>query len=71
MTVLDALPKKDEAMALLQRLARDCAPLMNKRGWTVRHLKEFYPKQDGLLGLNVNRGNKSKIYIPTYSLIVM
>lgn len=56
-TVLEGLPRRDEAMALLQRLAKDCAPIMTRRGWTVSHLKEFYPKDDGLLGLNVNRGN--------------
>ena len=60
-TSLSKLPRAEEAIDLLNRLVRDCSPLMKRKGWTVKHLKEFYPKEEGLLGLNVNRGNTIKI----------
>lgn len=45
-----------EAKRLLDRLAVICAPVMGRRGWRVKCLKEFYPSNAGLLGMNVNRG---------------
>jgi hypothetical protein len=33
-------------------------PLLQKRGWRVKLLCEFFPKNAGLLGMNVNRGSK-------------
>eukprot|EP00596_Hydrurales_sp_CCMP1899_P010040 CAMPEP_0119040008 /NCGR_PEP_ID=MMETSP1177-20130426/9810_1 /TAXON_ID=2985 /ORGANISM="Ochromonas sp, Strain CCMP1899" /LENGTH=570 /DNA_ID=CAMNT_0007004643 /DNA_START=83 /DNA_END=1795 /DNA_ORIENTATION=+ len=48
--------KSDEAKKLLDRLANICGPVMAKRNWRVKCLKEFYPKNAGLLGLNANRG---------------
>lgn len=50
------MPKKDEAKKLLDRLASICAPVMGRRQWRVKCLKEFYPTNAGLLGMNVNRG---------------
>lgn len=44
------------AKSLLDRLAVICAPVMARRGWRVKCLKEFYPSNAGLLGMNVNRG---------------
>jgi WLM domain len=52
-----SLPRSDEANRLLQRLAKDCAPLMTRRNWTVRDLREFMPENKGLLGLNANKGD--------------
>jgi ribosomal protein L40E len=48
--------KSNEAKKLLDRLANICGPVMAKRNWRVKCLKEFYPKNAGLLGLNANRG---------------
>jgi hypothetical protein len=31
---------------------------MRRRQWKVALLTEFYPKNDNLLGLNVNRGQQ-------------
>jgi WLM domain len=45
-----------EAKRLLDRLAVICAPVMGRRGWRVKCLKEFFPSNAGLLGMNVNRG---------------
>jgi hypothetical protein len=53
--------KKDEAKRLLDRLASICAPVMARRSWRVKCLKEFYPKTSGLLGMNVNRGSSIMI----------
>jgi hypothetical protein len=53
---LDNFPRSIEARNLLQRLATAVAPVMKRRKWKVHVLKEFYPKEDGLLGMNVNRG---------------
>jgi hypothetical protein len=48
----------DEAKAneLLHKLAATVLPLMTRKGWRVPELKEFFPKNPGLLGLNVNHG---------------
>lgn len=48
--------KSIEAKAILDRVARTVTPVMLRRRWKVLMLKEFYPQQDGLLGMNVNRG---------------
>ncbi|KAJ3414986.1 hypothetical protein HDV05_005817 [Chytridiales sp. JEL 0842] len=53
--------KDEEAMTLLRKAASTVKPIMKKRGWVVKMLREFYPKQDNLLGLNVNRGAEIKI----------
>jgi hypothetical protein len=54
-------PKHVEAKALLDRLAAATEGIMNSRGWKVKHLKEFYPDDPSLLGLNENKGNAIKI----------
>jgi hypothetical protein len=48
-------PDSQQAMLLLQTIARNVQPIMKKRGWTVRLLLEF--SQPGLLGLNEGSGN--------------
>eukprot|EP00216_Chloropicon_sp_CCMP2111_P006097 CAMPEP_0198238776 /NCGR_PEP_ID=MMETSP1446-20131203/4339_1 /TAXON_ID=1461542 ORGANISM="Unidentified sp, Strain CCMP2111" /NCGR_SAMPLE_ID=MMETSP1446 /ASSEMBLY_ACC=CAM_ASM_001112 /LENGTH=337 /DNA_ID=CAMNT_0043921243 /DNA_START=292 /DNA_END=1305 /DNA_ORIENTATION=+ len=45
-----------EAEAILERVAKQVQPLMKRRRWKVRLVREFYPKSDSLLGLNVNKG---------------
>ncbi|KAH7027701.1 WLM domain-containing protein [Microdochium trichocladiopsis] len=51
-------PRASDALHTLKKIASLVKPLMRARGWTVRQLTEFYPNQENLLGLNVNRGQK-------------
>jgi hypothetical protein len=46
----------DEANKLLHKLAATVTPLMLRRKWFVPTLKEFFPENPNLLGLNVNHG---------------
>ncbi|EJT73928.1 hypothetical protein GGTG_07782 [Gaeumannomyces tritici R3-111a-1] len=55
---LQHLPRHQEALHSLKRLASLVKPIMRARGWKVGQLAEFYPDQRELLGLNVNRGQK-------------
>ncbi|KAM0248246.1 hypothetical protein ACHAQJ_009535 [Trichoderma viride] len=48
--------RADEALTILKKVASLVKPIMRSRGWTVKELAEFYPTQQNLLGLNVNRG---------------
>lgn len=50
------MKRSDEAKSLLKRLVVVCSSVMTSRGWHVKCLKEFYPSNAGLLGMNVNRG---------------
>ncbi|KCV67515.1 hypothetical protein H696_06034 [Fonticula alba] len=49
-------PAADYALGLLQRLVEDTKRVLELRGWHVGLLKEFYPKNPQLLGMNVNYG---------------
>ncbi|PSR80387.1 WLM domain-domain-containing protein [Coniella lustricola] len=55
---LPELPRADEALHTLRKIASLVKPIMRARGWMVRELCEFYPTQQNLLGLNVNKGQK-------------
>uniref|UniRef100_A0A0K3CEG6 FGENESH: predicted gene_5.363 protein n=1 Tax=Rhodotorula toruloides TaxID=5286 RepID=A0A0K3CEG6_RHOTO len=57
-TVLKSQPKSDEALALLKKIHAMVKPIMKKHGWFLPTLAEFYPSQENLLGINVNRGWK-------------
>lgn len=46
---------------LLERAAQEVLPVMQQRSWHVRLLQEFYPTQEGLLGVNINRGSAIKV----------
>jgi DNA-dependent metalloprotease WSS1 len=48
--------RANEALHILRRVASMVKPIMRVRGWRVGALKEFWPDEAGLLGLNVNRG---------------
>ncbi|KAI9018960.1 WLM domain-containing protein [Hyaloraphidium curvatum] len=48
----------EEAAAILRKIASQVRPIMKKRGWFVGALKEFYPANHSLHGLNVNRGQQ-------------
>ncbi|KAI6371361.1 hypothetical protein MCOR25_003969 [Pyricularia grisea] len=55
---LKNLSRQEDALHTLKRLASMVKPIMRARGWRVRQLAEFYPDQQNLLGLNVNRTHK-------------
>jgi DNA-dependent metalloprotease WSS1 len=40
---------KDEAATILHQIARQVQPILRKRRWTVRVLKEFFPGNPNLL----------------------
>ena len=50
-----------EARAMLERVAKQVQPLMRRKRWRVKRLREFYPKNPSLLGLNVNRGVEIRV----------
>ncbi|KAM0459842.1 hypothetical protein ACHAPV_000092 [Trichoderma viride] len=50
--------RADDALTTLKKVASLVKPIMRSRGWKVGELAEFYPSQQNLLGLNVNRGQK-------------
>lgn len=47
---LGELPRADEALHALKKIASQVKPIMRARGWTVHELCEFYPSQENLLG---------------------
>ncbi|KAI1132735.1 WLM-domain-containing protein [Nemania abortiva] len=51
-------PRAADALHTLKKVASLVKPLMRARGWRVGQLTEFYPSQQNLLGLNVDRGQK-------------
>lgn len=52
------LPREKDALFSLRKIASLVKPIMRARNWTVGTLAEFYPDQQNLLGINVNRGQK-------------
>ncbi|KAK1755324.1 WLM domain-containing protein [Echria macrotheca] len=51
-------PREKDALHTLKKIASLVKPIMRARGWKVGELAEFYPEQQNLLGLNVNRGQR-------------
>ncbi|KAI9357677.1 WLM domain-containing protein [Zopfochytrium polystomum] len=51
----------ERAMTMLTRIASLVKPLMKRHLWELPILREFYPDQKNLLGLNVNRGREIKL----------
>ncbi|KAJ3193409.1 hypothetical protein HK101_004885 [Irineochytrium annulatum] len=51
----------DEALATLKRISSMVKPIMQKRSWTLPLLREFFPDNPNLLGLNVNRGQEIRV----------
>ncbi|KAK9861861.1 hypothetical protein WJX84_005300 [Apatococcus fuscideae] len=49
-------PNSQEALKLLQQVARQVQPILRARQWRVPLLSEFSPKNPGLLGLNIGGG---------------
>ncbi|KAI8854292.1 WLM domain-containing protein [Chytridium lagenaria] len=50
-----------EALSILKRVASLVKPIMKKRNWTIPLLREFFPQNPNLLGLNVNRGKEIRL----------
>eukprot|EP00048_Salpingoeca_helianthica_P008346 m.121581 g.121581 ORF g.121581 m.121581 type:complete len:403 (-) comp14582_c0_seq1:38-1246(-) len=48
----------DKGRQTLENAARMVEAVMRKRGWRVGILEEFYPNNPGLLGMNMNHGEK-------------
>ncbi|KAK8075018.1 WLM-domain-containing protein [Apiospora hydei] len=55
---LAKLPRANEALLSLKKIAFLVKPIMRNRRWKVKTLAEFYPNQQNLLGLNEGRGYK-------------
>ncbi|OWB82621.1 hypothetical protein B5S33_g1249 [[Candida] boidinii] len=49
---------KDKALDILHEISLKVAPIIRKHNFQVGLLCEFYPKDNRLLGLNVNKGSK-------------
>lgn len=47
---MSSLPRADEALHTLKRVASMVKPIMRARMWKVRELTEFYPDDQRLLG---------------------
>ncbi|KAI7894466.1 WLM domain-containing protein [Mucor mucedo] len=56
--VLKNKPESEKALVILKRLASQVKPILNNRNWTIKNLCEFFPTNENLLGVNVNRGWK-------------
>lgn len=52
-----------DTLSLLIKAANEVKPLMERRKWQVDILKEFKPKDNKLLGLNVKNNNSISIMI--------
>lgn len=50
-THLKNLPRQDDALRTLKKIASLVKPIMRARGWKVSELSEFYPEQQNLLGM--------------------
>ncbi|KAG0652285.1 DNA-dependent metalloprotease WSS1 [Hyphodiscus hymeniophilus] len=55
---LKGLPREKEALHSLRKIASLVKPIMRARNWKVGTLAEFFPDQQNLLGINMNRGQK-------------
>ncbi|KAL8153053.1 hypothetical protein V2J09_010813 [Rumex salicifolius] len=54
-------PAQEEAKKMLERIANQVQPIMQKHKWRVKLLSEFCPKNECLLGLNVGAGVHVKL----------
>lgn len=48
---LAKLPRANEALHTLKKVASLVKPIMRARGWKVKELAEFCPNQQNLLGM--------------------
>ncbi|KAI9662420.1 MAG: hypothetical protein M1821_008587 [Bathelium mastoideum] len=52
------LPRQQEALEKLRKIASLVKPIMRKRGWRIGALTELLPNDTRLLGLNINQTEK-------------
>ncbi|KIY73506.1 WLM-domain-containing protein [Cylindrobasidium torrendii FP15055 ss-10] len=57
-THLKNMKRADEALSILKKVASFVKPIMRSHKWRLPVLAEFFPKEENLLGMNVNRGRK-------------
>jgi len=48
---LPSMPRAEDALHTIRKIASLVKPIMRKRNWRVRILTEFYPDQQNLLGM--------------------
>lgn len=60
-TVITRKKDSEKALKLLQEAAEAVTPLIQRKKWLISELIEFYPANQGLHGMNVNRGKKIMI----------
>lgn len=51
-------PGDAQAVAIMEELVRRADPILAAQQWRVLEMKEFFPKDARLLGLNVNKGQE-------------
>lgn len=66
-TFLKGRTHAERALPCLQRVASLVKPIMRKHSWTLPVLSEFFPKDDNLIGLNVNHGQKIMLRLRPYN----
>lgn len=59
--VIKKLSDSDKALKLLRQAANIVSPLLERRKWKIKVLTEFFPANESLLGLNVNKGHTVKV----------
>lgn len=57
-THLKDKPNEKQALEMLKRIASLVKPIMRAHNWVLPVLSEFFPTNPGLLGMNVNHGEK-------------
>ncbi|KAI0260238.1 WLM domain-containing protein [Gloeopeniophorella convolvens] len=55
---LKGLPRADQALPFLQKIASRVKPIMRKHGWKLPVLAEFFPDDPHLVGMHINMGQK-------------
>ena len=59
--VLTKRPRANEARSLLERAVAMVDPILQRRGWKINLLREFFPRSSNLLGLNENAGQRVSV----------
>lgn len=54
-------PLQEDALKILDKIAKQVQPIMRRRKWRVKLLSEFCPTNPALLGINVNSGVAVKL----------
>ncbi|KAJ3174473.1 hypothetical protein HDU87_007166 [Geranomyces variabilis] len=67
-SALKRYKNQPDALLLMQWLVVQVKPIMKAHGWRVPVVREFFPRSDCLLGLNLNRGAEIRIRLrPAYA----